>query len=183
MTVGGALISRLGSARDLAHSLHDAAVIVFGVLYTGLPLGHLLLTRMLPDGSLLIFFVTLVTWAGDTGAYYVGTLIGRYRLAPRVSPRKTVEGLFGALTGATVAAVIGQLWFLQSFTVIEALVCGLLLGAAGILGDLCESALKRSVGVKDSGTLLPAHGGVLDRIDSLLFTGPLFYYYVLLVRG
>jgi phosphatidate cytidylyltransferase len=177
-----AVASRLGSPH-LERSITDAAVVVFGVLYVGLTLGHLLLTRNLPDGSFLIFFIVLTTWAGDTGAYYAGKSWGRMRLAPRISPNKTVEGLVGGMALATGAALVARAWFLGSFTVADAVVCGIGLTLVGVVGDLSESALKRAAGVKDSGGLIPAHGGMLDRLDSMLFTAPAFYYYVTLVKG
>lgn len=177
------LMYRLGSRRSLSQSLIDSAVLIFGILYIGLTLGHLLLTRAQEGGQFLIFFVVLVTWASDTGAYYVGRTLGRHRLAPMVSPNKTVEGLIGGLVLAVLLALAARAWFLPSFTVADCLATGVLLSLAGSLGDLAESVLKRSAGVKDSGTILPGHGGMLDRLDSLLFTAPVFYYYVLFVKG
>jgi phosphatidate cytidylyltransferase len=182
VTVIAVLSSRLWSQRSLRQSLIDSAVVVFGVLYVGLTLGCLLLTRSFEGGEFLIFFVFLVTWAGDTGAYYVGMSLGRTPLAPVISPNKTVEGLIGGLILATLAALLARVWFLPTFTVADCLAAGVLLTAAGVLGDLTESALKRGAGVKDSGSLIPAHGGMLDRLDSLLFTAPAFYYYVTLVK-
>lgn len=175
--------SRLLSSRGLKQSLIDAAVLVFGVLYVGLTLGHLLLTRALDGGVYLIFFVFLVTWAGDTGAYYAGVSLGRHQLTPQISPNKTVEGLLGGLVLAVAAAWAGRAWFLPSFSALDCVATGVLLTAAGVMGDLTESAMKRSAGVKDSGMLIPGHGGMLDRLDSLLFTAPVFYYYVTLVKG
>lgn len=182
LTVLIILTYRLVSTRELKHSLVDGAVLVFGVMYVGLTLGFLLLTRTLPGGEFLVFFVILVTWSGDTGAYYTGLSLGRRPLAPVVSPNKTVEGLIGGLILATLAAVTGHFWFLPLFSLFDCLVIGLLLTAAGVLGDLTESVMKRSAGVKDSGWLIPAHGGMLDRLDSLLFTAPTFYYYVILTK-
>lgn len=172
----------LFSTRELKRSLVDSAVLVFGVLYIGITLGHLLLTRALEGGEFLIFFLFLVTWAGDTGAYYAGMGLGRRQLAPVISPNKTVEGLIGGLILAVVAALVARAWFLPSFSVTDCVAIGLLLTMAGVLGDLTESALKRSAGVKDSGTVIPAHGGMLDRLDSLLLAAPAFYYYVTLVK-
>jgi phosphatidate cytidylyltransferase len=183
LAISAILVSRLFSTRHLRQSLTDSAVLAFGILYVGLTLGHLLMTRALPEGGFLIFYLVLVTWAGDTGAYYAGITLGRTKLAPVVSPNKTVEGLLGGLLFALVAAIAARAWFLPSLTVMDCVATAFLLNAAGVLGDLSESMLKRSVGVKDSGTLLPAHGGMLDRLDSLLFTAPAFYYYVTLVKG
>lgn len=183
LTLAAVLTSRLFSTRDLKGSLVESAVLVFGVLYVALTLGHLLLTRALAGGEFLILFVVLVTWAGDTGAYYTGTSLGRRRLAPAISPNKTVEGLIGGVAVALAAAMGAGMWLLPSFSVADCLATGLLLSMAGVVGDLVESALKRSAGVKDSGALIPAHGGMLDRLDSMLFAAPAFYYYVTLVKG
>lgn len=154
---------------------------LFGVLYLGLTLGPLSMTRMLPQGEWLIFFLLLVTWASDTGAYYVGTLYGRHRLAPTISPKKSYEGLVGGVIGAIIASYIIRWWFLPELSGLDCLVLGILLTITGLWGDLTESAMKRSVGIKDSGGILPGHGGMLDRLDSLLFTAPAFYYYVTMV--
>ncbi|MGH7231459.1 MAG: phosphatidate cytidylyltransferase [Nitrospiraceae bacterium] len=183
VTVGAVLASRLFLVREIGRSLVDSAVVVFGILYIGFSLGHLLLIRALPDAAFLIFFVVLITWAGDTGAYYAGVHLGHRKLAPTISPNKTIEGLMGGVILAIVAAFAARFWFLPSFTTADCLATGVLLAAAGVLGDLSESALKRSAGVKDSGTMIPAHGGMLDRVDSLLFTAPAFYYYMTLVKG
>lgn len=151
---------------------------LFGVLYLGLTLGTLSMTRLLPQGEWLIFFLLLVTWASDTGAYYVGTLYGRHRLAPTISPKKTVEGLVGGLISAVIVAYVARWWFFPDFSSLDCLILATLLTLTGLWGDLTESAMKRSVGIKDSGGILPGHGGMLDRLDSLLFTAPIFYYYV-----
>lgn len=177
------LTHQLVSSHEIKQSLTDSAVLMFGVLYVGWTLGHLLLIRQLEQGVYLIFFVMLVTWAADTGAYYVGTWLGRRHLAPRLSPRKTVEGFLGGLIFSVLVAWISHMWFLSALTPLDCLVTGCLLAGFGLLGDLSESAFKRSAGVKDSGTLIPGHGGVLDRVDSLLFTAPTFYYYMTLVKG
>lgn len=166
------------SPSPLEQSLRDGAMTVFGVLYLGLTLGMLSMTRLLPQGEWLIFFLLLVTWASDTGAYYVGTLYGRHRLAPTISPKKTFEGLVGGAIGAILVAYVARWWFFPGFSGLDCLFLGILLTITGLWGDLTESAMKRSVGMKDSGGILPGHGGMLDRLDSLLFTAPVFYYYV-----
>lgn len=182
-TLVAVLASRLATPREIARGLADSAVLVFGVLYVGLTLGTLLSIRSLPEGEWLIFFLFFVTWAGDTGAYYAGMLLGRHKLAPVVSPNKTIEGVIGGLLLALVVAFLARAWFLPSFSPTDCLATALLLTAAGVVGDLTESVLKRSAGVKDSGGIIPAHGGMLDRLDSLLFAAPAFYYYVTLVKG
>ena len=162
----------------LEQSLRDGAMTLFGVLYLGLTLGTLSMTRLLPLGEWLIFFLLLVTWTSDTGAYLVGTLCGRHRLAPKISPKKTVEGLVGGLIAAIIAGYAARWWFLPELSGLDCLILATLLTITGLWGDLTESAMKRSVGMKDSGGILPGHGGMLDRLDSLLFTAPVFYYYV-----
>lgn len=181
VTLIGIISVPLFSRTPLEQSLRDGAMALFGVLYLGLTLGPLSMTRLLPQGEWLIFFLLLVTWASDTGAYYVGTLYGRHRLAPTISPKKTYEGLMGGLVGAIVAAYAIRWWFLPQLSSLDCLVLGTLLTLTGLWGDLTESAMKRSVGIKDSGGILPGHGGMLDRLDSLLFTAPAFYYYVTLM--
>jgi phosphatidate cytidylyltransferase len=166
----------------LDRGLFDVAVTLFGLLYLGATLSFLVSTRLLPQGEWLIFFLLFVTWAADTGAYYAGTLWGRHRLAPRISPKKSVEGLAGGFVGAMIAACVARWWFLPMLSVLDCAILSVLLTGVGLWGDLAESALKRSVGVKDSGAVLPGHGGMLDRLDSLLFTAPAFYYYVTLLK-
>ena len=165
----------------LEQSLKNGAMTLFGVLYLGLTLSTLSMTRLLPQGEWLIFFLLLVTWAADTGAYYIGTLYGRHPLAPRISPKKTVEGLVGGLISAILIGYVARWWFLPELPALDCLILAILLTIAGLWGDLAESAMKRSAGTKDSGGILPGHGGMLDRLDSLLFAAPAFYYYVTLV--
>lgn len=177
------LVAMLFSSSPIEHRLKDTTITLFGMLYVGLTLSTLVSTRLLPSGELFVLFVALVTWAADTGAYYAGTLWGTHLLAPSVSPKKTGEGVLGGMALATGAALLAHAWFLPQLSLLDALVLGVLLTGSGLLGDLCESVIKRSVGVKDSGGSLPGHGGMLDRLDSLLFTAPTFYYYVTCVRG
>jgi phosphatidate cytidylyltransferase len=177
------LLAMLWSSNVITSRFHDAAVALFGPLYIGLTLSTLVSTRALPAGEWLIVFIALVTWASDIGAYYAGTLWGRHPLAPSISPKKSIEGLAGGLALAMVVALLTQVWLAPQLTMLHALVLGLLMTGTGLVGDLCESAIKRAVGVKDSGGILPGHGGMLDRLDSLLFTAPTFYYYVTLVCG
>lgn len=127
-------------------------------------------------GAWLVMFVFLTTWAVDTGAYFAGRAFGKRKLAPSLSPGKTIEGSIGGFVLAIiVGAVVGQLIKLPQP---HGLILGALVGIAAQFGDLTESALKREVGIKDFGALIPGHGGMLDRIDSLLFTGPLVFWYL-----
>jgi phosphatidate cytidylyltransferase len=177
-----ALLIQVGTGREIKSGLLDSAVVVFGVFYIAWLLSHMILLRGLEQGPYLIFFLFLVTWANDTGAYYTGKLIGKHQMSPKISPSKTWEGTAGGLMASVAAAFICRGWFLPSLPVSDALGLGLLFGVMAPLGDLCESVLKRSAGVKDSGRLIPGHGGILDRIDSLIFTTPTFYYWLLAIR-
>jgi phosphatidate cytidylyltransferase len=174
-----ALIVPLVTRKNVQHNLIDSAVTLFGVVYIGIALSYLILIRAFPQGESLVLFILLVTWAADTGAYYVGKTFGRHPLVPSISPKKTVEGLLGGLVFAIIAVYACRSWVLHfDLSMMTCLILGSLLTITGLVGDLAESALKRSTGVKDSSGLLPGHGGMLDRIDSLLFTAPAFYYYI-----
>jgi phosphatidate cytidylyltransferase len=122
-------------------------------------------------------FLFAVIWCTDSFAYFTGIFLGRHRLAPHISPKKTVEGAVGGLFGGIGGAVlIGEIFL--DFSLSDLVILGLLLSAIGQLGDLIESLLKRNYGVKDSGNFLPGHGGLLDRFDSVLLSGPFLYYYL-----
>ena len=152
---------------------------VLGVAWIALGLGHLLLLRDLPEhGRLLLFTVLLAVFADDTAAYLVGRLLGRHKLAPSLSPAKTWEG-FLAGTAAAVAVSFFALYEQDFLDIPESLALGAAIAIAGAAGDLFESALKRDLQVKDSGRLLGGHGGMLDRIDALLFAGVAAFYVVL----
>lgn len=161
----------------------DTLTTFLGLLYVGVTLSTVVSVRALPSGEWLALFLAVVTWASDSGAYYAGTLWGKHLLIPSISPKKTVEGVFGGLLLATAAALLAQVWFASILSLMDALCLGVLITVSGLFGDLFESVIKRRQGVKDSGGILPGHGGMLDRLDSLLFTAPTFYYYVIWVRG
>ncbi len=181
--VAAGLVSRSRSTRSESVGPTGAAFALLSALYVSWLLGHILWLRSLPHGVQLVFLLVLVTWGSDASAYLVGATLGRRPLCPTISPRKTVEGAFGGLAGAIVAAWIGRAWFYADLTLFHALTLGVLLAMLGLLGDLSESGMKRASGVKDTGGLIPGHGGVLDRIDSLLFTTPALYYYARLAIG
>lgn len=147
-----------------------------GLLYLPLLLGHLILLRQLPDGKEWVFLTLLVVMTCDSFALFTGMNFGKRKLYPAVSPNKSVEGGIGGLVGAVVAVLLSKLIFLPQIDYIEGIVFGILLGCAGQIGDLFESLLKRACGVKDSSMMIPGHGGLLDRLDSLLFAFPLSYY-------
>lgn len=149
-----------------------------GVLYFGLLAGHFVLLRQAPEGRHWLLFLVLTVWITDTGAYFVGRLVGRHKLAPAVSPGKTWEGAGGSYV-AGLAAVFGLAEaFSLGLAVEERVALGLLLPPVIALGDLAESALKRGLGIKDSSGLVPGHGGVADRLDSLLFAAPTLYWFL-----
>ncbi len=172
--------------------LESAAVTAFGVLYVGWLSAHFVLLRELPwraglaysDGSSLVLFAFLVTWSCDTGAYLTGRAFGRTRLWATISPRKTLEGSVGGFVFAVIASLVGSVTFLRPesggplLTWPHALAVGALVGVCGQVGDLVESLFKRDAASGDSSDLIPGHGGVLDRFDSLYFGAPIVYHYL-----
>lgn len=161
-------------------SLSEASFNLLAVLYSVVLLSHLYLLRQLPNGMEWTILTIFLVWATDTGAYLIGRQFGSHLLAPQVSPKKTVEGSLGGLLFSIVVALVfwrmlgGASWIIYIFM-------GIIIGISAQIGDLFESALKRSAGVKDSGKLIPGHGGILDRFDSLIFALPLVYYGVKLL--
>ena len=192
VTTGIVLIVLLESV--LLHgrvSFVDACTSVAGILYLGLPFAHMVMLRGLyPEttlttslgsfefGCAMIWVMFIGTWASDTFAYFVGSAIGSHKLCPTISPNKTVEGFLGSVVGTT-AAVAG-LGVFFSLPVVEMAGLGFCTSLLATLGDLVESVAKRYTGIKDSGNIIPGHGGVWDRFDSVLFTAPLVYYFVLI---
>ncbi|MFO1518484.1 MAG: phosphatidate cytidylyltransferase [bacterium] len=162
---------------DLSIVLTQISLTVFGCVYVSCLFSYIGLLRGLERGTFWVFLTAGATFMADTSAFFAGHLFGRHKLAPRVSPGKTVEGLIGGVLGSIFAAFVCRFLFWKEFSAVSAVIIGLLVGLIGPLGDLSESLIKRSVGVKDSGQFIPGHGGLLDRVDALLFTGPLVYYY------
>jgi phosphatidate cytidylyltransferase len=155
-------------------ALGRAAAAVFPMLYLGLPIGSMVAIRTL-SGREALFLLMLTIITSDTAQYYTGRAFGRRLLAPAISPKKTIEGAIGGFVfGALLLAVAGE-WWLPGFPIGFRALLGLALVALGIAGDLFESMLKRSAGVKDSSALIPGHGGILDRVDALLFAAPVYY--------
>ncbi|MFQ5901202.1 MAG: phosphatidate cytidylyltransferase [Thermodesulfobacteriota bacterium] len=152
---------------------------IFGIVYIGLLLSYLLMIRSLDQGVMIILFLLAMVWSNDTMAYYVGKGMGKKKLFPRVSPNKTVEGAAGGLTGGFLISILFKIFLFDAIAYADLLILPLLVGVVSQLGDLFESIIKRGAGVKDTGALLPGHGGMLDRIDSLLFAAPFLYYYSL----
>jgi len=159
------------------------AVTLFGVCYVNWLLGYTFWLRDLEAGREWILLLVGVTWLGETAAYLVGSTVGRHKLAPAISPRKTVEGALAQLVMSVLAALGARATFFPALSLESAVVVGLLLGVVGQAGDLLESAIKRSVGTKDTGRLIPGHGGMLDRVDSLLVNTPVLFYYATYARS
>jgi phosphatidate cytidylyltransferase len=171
------LVFFVSSARQ--HAVAGFAVTLLAVGWIGGGLAHLLVIRDIPgDGRLLTFTVLLAVFADDTAAFFVGRTLGRHRLAPAISPGKSWEG-FVAGTLAAVAVAFFALYEQGVVTTGDSLILGLAIALAATLGDLFESAVKRDMGVKDAGRLLAGHGGILDRVDSLLWAGPAAYFTLL----
>ena len=169
----------LSRGRDY-ESVSAAAATLLGAVYLGALGGTVAALRVLPpleDGAWRIALLLVVIVFSDSMAFFVGHAIGRRRLAPAVSPGKSVEGALGGLAGGVLGAFAVRHFGLPQLPALHALVLGLVVAGMGIVGDLDESLIKRWAGVKDSGTLFPGHGGMLDRLDSLLFGAPVLYYY------
>jgi phosphatidate cytidylyltransferase len=162
---------------EASGALPAAAIAAFAPLYIGVPLGLLAATRWTlgREAALLLILTVAVS---DTFQYYSGRMFGRRLLAPVVSPKKTVEGAIGGLAGAVLALSVIGIWWLPQMSLPARMLLGLAIAVVGIVGDLFESLLKRSVNMKDASSMIPGHGGVLDRIDALLFAAPVFYVFV-----
>jgi phosphatidate cytidylyltransferase len=172
----GVMILTLATKRPMVEALPAAGISSSGLLLIALPLTYAVrLHGIGTQGPRLLFFVLVITWVGDTAAYFVGRAIGKHRFAPILSPKKSWEGAFASLLGAFVVAAVFSRW--MTIPLPHLLGMAAVGNAAGQAGDLLESAYKRSAGVKDSGTLLPGHGGVLDRIDALILAFPVVWYY------
>ena len=168
--------------RESDQSVVGVSTTIFGVLYISWAFSFLIKLKMisdttLPAGSLLVAFLLLVTKSGDIGAYFIGTYFGKHSLIRRISPKKSVEGAIGGFILSVVFAVLSKS-YLPSVPVVHLFILGCLLGILAQVGDLSESLIKRDCNVKDSGNLIPGLGGVLDLIDSILFSAPTLYFYV-----
>jgi phosphatidate cytidylyltransferase len=173
----------LWARQDLLLSLQSLALTLLGIFYIGWLFSYVFLLRMLSDGPAYVFYLFTVVWLGDAAALIVGRVCGRHKLAPRLSPGKTIEGAIGGFLGSLCGATLGGRWLLGHLTLTQCVTLACLLAVFGQLGDLSESLVKRSAGVKDSGGLIPGHGGILDKIDGILFGAPVLYYYILYVVG
>lgn len=152
---------------------------IFGVFYVGFFLAYLIALKSqgAERGKDLLLLLTLTVWAGDTMAYYIGSKFGKHKLSPTISPKKSWEGAFANLFASLTTAYIASLTFIQRIEMKDVIILGVLISIVGQIGDLFESIIKRCAEIKDSSNILPGHGGILDRIDSLILTAPLLYYY------
>lgn len=178
LSIFGTIVYSLKFYGHIGNALHFLSLNSFGALYIGFCTAHLVFIRFLPQGVAWLLVLTAVTAGSDTGAYYLGKSFGRRKLCPHISPGKTVEGAIGGIIVGTVAAVLVGIVLLPEVHPLFITITAFTLSLVSIIGDLVESIAKRSAGVKDSGTLLFGHGGVLDRIDSMLIAAPLLFYLV-----
>ncbi len=155
----------------------DIATSLLGLFYAGAFPSYWIRLRALPEGAEYMLLTFICIWAADIGAYFVGKYFGKLRLYPRVSPKKTIEGAIFGILSSTVFGSLGAVYIGWTDLWIGALF-GFLIGGTALLGDLIESLMKRSARLKDSGTLIPGHGGILDRCDSYIFTAPLAFYFI-----
>jgi phosphatidate cytidylyltransferase len=178
VTIAGTFIplARLGRIEDAALRIMAG---VAGPLYVG---GLITMLAMLrrdqgPLGPPYVLFTLMVAWLGDTGGYFAGRFLGKTKLYEAVSPKKTREGFAGSLVGSACGALLAHFWYLPALPLVAGIAIAVVAGALGQMGDLVESLLKRSTGIKDSGWIVPGHGGILDRIDALLVVSPIIYLY------
>ncbi|MEI7817265.1 MAG: phosphatidate cytidylyltransferase [Desulfuromonadales bacterium] len=165
--------------RTIDNAAREVAFALLAFLYIPFLLMHLVLLRQTPFGVQWLFVIMLIVMTNDSTAYYTGSAFGKHRLYPLVSPKKSIEGAIGGLIGSLCGTLLAKFTFFPQLSFFDVVVTALVVGIVGQSGDLFESLLKRSFGVKDSGSIIPGHGGVLDRLDSILFAAPVTYYYVL----
>jgi phosphatidate cytidylyltransferase len=165
--------------RDITTAARDIAYAVLGFLYIPFLLMHLVMLHRTAYGWQWLLVIMLIVMTNDSAAYYTGCAFGKHRLYPLVSPKKSIEGALGGVIGSICGTLLAKFTFFPQLPLADALVTAVVIGILGQTGDLFESLLKRSFGVKDSGSIIPGHGGVLDRMDSIIFAAPAMYYYVI----
>jgi phosphatidate cytidylyltransferase len=165
-------------SRNFSLAVSKIALTLFGILYVGFLLSFVTLIDKSTPGKQWLFFLMSTVWAADIGGFFAGSLLGRHKLYPKVSPNKTFEGFGGGMLGAIAVALVFRKLFFPLLDVSDCVVLGASLALLGQMGDFTESMIKRSAQVKDSSNLIPGHGGVLDRLDSFLFSAPFLYYYI-----
>ncbi|HZT57933.1 MAG TPA: phosphatidate cytidylyltransferase [Pyrinomonadaceae bacterium] len=191
LLTAGALVAEMLRGAPFDKMIVSVGSTVLGVLYVVLLGGHLISLRLsfpLPAldhpnsfsiSTHLLSYFFLVLMGSDTGAYYTGRALGRHKLTPKVSPGKTWEGAFGGMAASLLVAALSHFWFFPEISLTAALALAAVMNVLGVVGDLTESALKRGANAKDASQIIPGHGGLLDRLDSLLFNAPLIYYFAL----
>jgi phosphatidate cytidylyltransferase len=174
-------ISFIASIKESNFDAISVAKAIFGIMYIPFLMSYFVALRIMDKGPLWIIFVLILAFIGDIAALYVGKYFGKHKLAPLVSPNKTVEGLAGLVMGSTVACLIFGHYFFPDVPLVHIAAVAFAGSIIGQLGDICESAIKRTYHIKDAGSILPGHGGILDRLDCLLFITPFVYYYRIFV--
>jgi phosphatidate cytidylyltransferase len=166
----------MATSQDLSSATSKMGLVLFGILFVGFLLAYVSLIRNLPNGRLWVLFLIITVWAGDIFALLSGSFFGRHKLYPKISPNKTFEGLAGGIIGSIIVALAFSRFFIPNLKIIFCVLFAIGLAILGQLGDFTESMVKRSAQVKDSGNLIPGHGGMLDRLDSFLFSAPFLHY-------
>jgi phosphatidate cytidylyltransferase len=166
-------------SQNLPSTISRMGILLFGILYVGFLFPHVSLIRNMTEGRVWVLLLIVTVWAGDIFAFLSGSLFGKHKLYPKISPNKTYEGLGGAIVGSILVALVYKIFFIPRMGVGLCILVAIGLTILGQLGDFTESMLKRSAQVKDSGSLIPGHGGMLDRMDSFLFSAPFFHYVLL----
>jgi phosphatidate cytidylyltransferase len=169
----------MATSKNLSSTISDVGITLFGIFYIGFLLSHVSLIRNMADGRQWVLFLIATVWAGDISAFLSGSLFGRHKLYPKISPNKTYEGLAGAIAGSVIVALAFAFFSLPQLEKGGCTFLAIGVALLGQAGDFTESMLKRSAQVKDSGSLIPGHGGMLDRLDSFLFSAPFLHYSLL----
>jgi phosphatidate cytidylyltransferase len=169
------------TSKDLSTTTTKIGIMFFGIFYIGFLLSHILMINLIEDGKKWVLFLIITVWSGDVLALLFGSFWGRHKLYPKISPNKTFEGLLGALIGPVISGTIYSWLLLPSLDRMKCIFLAIGIGLFGQLGDFTESMIKRSANVKDSGSLIPGHGGMLDRVDSFLFSSPFLYFFILYI--
>ncbi|MDQ0270194.1 phosphatidate cytidylyltransferase [Cytobacillus purgationiresistens] len=175
LLIGGLLLLTYSVISKNRFTYDDVAFTILSTIYIGLGFHYFFETREAVNGLTFIFYSLFIIWATDSGAYFIGKSFGKRKLWPEISPNKTVEGSLGGVASALVVAILFAVFTEIDATLLQLTVITIILSVFGQIGDLAESAFKRHYGVKDSGNILPGHGGILDRFDSLLFVWPLLH--------
>lgn len=168
------------------YSLIDGAVTFLGTVYIVITFSFIAFTRAMPDGARTVWLIFAGTWGADTGAYFIGKLFGKRKLVPELSPNKTVAGAFGGILGGMLAVLLVGLFIssgVRGLAVYDYLLIGLICGIVSQFGDIFASLIKRYAKIKDFGSVIPGHGGILDRFDGVLFTAPFVYVYLAVISG